>query len=446
MEEGSENLEPSQSFRHEVKPESVSAQRAQESGSLTEQGLERIYDLKQLDRFLKSVGSALPPERKQELNKNLSLYLEQQVGWNIGTVNSVIDPSERDRTKNFLAKWDRETPEAQKRRISTALELLGDEKLDPKALEEKRLSFVTDVARYHEVKTHQSVKALSDREIREWNDLRTRQELKPADRQRLKELEGRARLERDKALGAIGIESGPISPLLVNSEVRKRYEQLLNDRKATEKIKTLEAGLTLTKAPEAPEAHPNKAPKAITHETLREFLLKQSEAIRGTLRKSGDYRLWILPMHILEYTEKQLIPTITADNRDLDGNLRLIQSMIMGNIRGVDSPRLGVLREFAGMLPRKEITGSEISNLSQKELNQRREELLKGVDDFRNKVQRSGDYRLWILPMQVCDTAKTLLGEITVGGVNQSGSGMIEGRLNTIEPILQDFNEMYHRR
>jgi len=443
MEPRGEHLEPSPSFHRGVKQESVPAR---ELGFLTAQGLERIYDLKQADRFLKSVGSGLPVERKQELDKSLSLHLEEQVGWNIGAVTSPMDPSERSRITVFLAKWDRETPEVKNRRISTAIELLGDEKLDPKVLEAKNQTLVNDVARFHEAKTHQNVRALSDKEIREWDELCTRQELKPVDQQRLKELEGRAILERDKALGAIGMQQGPV-PLLVNSEVRKRYEQLLKDKGATEKIKALEVRLQIGKAP---EAQAKEASIAFTHETFRELLLKRAEDARGALRKSGDYRLWILPMHSLDYAEKQLIPTITADNNDLDGSLRLIQSMMdspkLFAQTSVDSPRVGALRELAGMLPRKEITGSKISNLSQEVLNERKVILSKELDDFDGLLKRSGDIRLLTLPIKVCDTAKTLLGEITTGAANQSGSGMIEGRLNTIKPILENYKKMYMMR
>ena len=430
MEPSSENLEASHSFHGGLRQESVPAR---EPGSLTAEGLERIYDLKQADRFLKSVGSGLPVERKQELDKSLSLHLEEQVGWSIGAVTPLIDSSERSRMTGFLAKWDSETPEAKNRRISTAIELFGDEKLDPKALEAKRQSFVNDIARSHEAKTHQNVKALSDKEIREWDELRTRQELKPVDQQRLRELEGRAVLERDKALGAIGRQQGPV-PLLVNPEIRKRYEQLLKDQKATEKIKTLQVRLQIGKGP---ETQAKEAPMPLTHESLQQLLLQKTEDIKKTLT-SGDYRLSITPMHSLKYAEEQLIPTITEANNDLDGTLRLIQSIM--DIRkqfvrsSEDAPRVGALRELAGMLPRQETTGSKGPSLSEAEFSQRELDLSQKLKNMIDVVIRpSSESLLWTLPKQHLQTSQALLEEVNMTDVNQGRSAMIRARFNTVE-------------
>ena len=189
----------------------------QEAGHLTPKGLERIYDLKQADQLLKSVGSQLPEQQKRELDANVSSRLAELVGWDLDPTS--LNPSDRTRLSDFLNKWDTQTPEAQNTRISIALELLETEKKDPKSLRE---SFVNQVARTRETERHRNVKKLSDREIEEWDRLRKDEKITPENWARLIELQRRGTDELAKALGALGMKKG-ILPLLVNPETRRDY-------------------------------------------------------------------------------------------------------------------------------------------------------------------------------------------------------------------------------
>lgn len=342
---------------------------------------------------------------------------------------------------DFLTKWDSQTPEAKKQRILTALELLEAERPDPKSLEQKRQRFVNEVTSTHEAQKHQSAKALSDKEIRQWDELTSKQGLNPEERMRLNELRQRASQELAKALGASGMKKGAF-PLLVNSEVRKSYERLSKDEKAMQKIEALTLRLQIGKSAEQSK----EAPLPFTHEMLQKLLLNKASAIKEVLQKSGDYRFWVIPMNNIKYAEEQLIPTITPANNDLDGTLRLTQSFM--DIRpqfacsSDNIPRVGVLRELAGILP-KEAGAKENSGLPETELSQKKTESSKHLDEFKDILKRSGDNRFWILPNQVIDTARTLLGEIRIGGDNPSEHGMIQARLNTVEAINKYYRETY---
>ena len=431
-----ENLKPSPQAPIEAKNPSI----AREDGSLTPQQLERIYDLKQTDRLLKSVGSGLPEVQKRELETSISSRLGEMVGWNLDPAS--LNPSDKKQVSEFLGKWDRETPEARNRRVLTALELLEAKKIDPKTLEQKRQNLVNEVTEVRNTQKHQKVKDLSDREIRQWDELRSKQGLNREEQIRLNDLRQRASQELAKALDALGMRKG-ILPLLVNPEVRKDFERLLTDEKAMKKIEALKLRLQIGKSPDQPK----ESPVPFTHQKLQELLSKMTTDIKKALQNSGDYRLWVLPLNGVKYAEEHIIPTITTSNNDLDGTLRLIQSII--DIRqqfaySGDIPRVGALRVLAGILP-KEDKVSQSSGLSETELSQRKTEASKQLDELDVAFKRSGDQRLWMLPQQACDTVKILLEEIAIGGAKQSAE-MIQDRLNSIDGIVKHYKEIYSRK
>lgn len=413
--------------------EAKNSSAAREGGSLTPEGLERIYDLKQADQLLESVGSELPEEQKHELDTSVSSRLAEQVGYNLDLAQ----------LPDFLNKWDTYSFEEQNTRISTALQLLEKEEISPNALGQKRQRFVSEVARAHETQRHQNVKALSDKEIRQWDELTSKQGLSPEERMRLGELRQRASQELVKALGPLGMRKGAL-PLLVNPEVRKNYERLLKDEKGMQKIEALRLRLQIGKGIEQ-----SKEPTApLTHQKFQELLLRRVTDIKDWFIKSGgDYRFWTIPNNALTYTETQLIPTVTEVNSDIDGILRLIQSIMDVRMQFAysDIPRVGALRELAKVLP-KETGSNEDSGLSETGLIQRKTEASKQLEELKDIFKRSGDQRLWMLPNQVCDTARTLIEEITIGGDNPSKPSMILARLNAVEGINKHYRETYLRK
>src|SRR3989344_2048357 len=211
-----------------------------------------------------------------------------------------------------------------------------------------------------------------------------------------------------------------------------------------QKIETLKLRLQVEEDAEEPK----ETPVPFTHEKLREILLRKIEDIKTALQKSGDYRLWAVPINGVKYAEEQLIPTITSANNDLDGTLRLVSSII--DIRqqfaysSENIPRVGALRELADILPR-EVRSSESSDLSESELSQRKTQALKQLDELKDILRRSGDQRLWMLPNQICDTVRTLVEEIRIGGDNPSEHGMIQTRLNTAEGINEHYRGLYSK-
>src|SRR3989344_3901845 len=146
-----------------------------------------------------------------------------------------------------------------------------------------------------------------------------------------------------------------------------------------QKIETLKLRLQVEEDAEEPK----ETPVPFTHEKLREILLRKIEDIKTALQKSGDYRLWAVPINGVKYAEE--------------------------------------------------------------ELSQRKTQALKQLDELKDILRRSGDQRLWMLPNQICDTVRTLVEEIRIGGDNPSEHGMIQTRLNTAEGINEHYRGLYSK-